>query len=150
LAAAPPPWRAALGFESDAGVFQLTRQNIATLALPIEILNTDYLSGLADISVAPDELIIMFIAPPWGNAFDRTSGVDLRRTTPPITEIVDFLLQRFSRNRVLCAIQIYEIVLPVSMVELRTRFDWSTLRIYELNMPGQNHGILLGTKGWAP
>jgi hypothetical protein len=95
--------------------------------------------------VAPDELLIVFIAPPWGSAFDRTSGVDLRRTTPPITEIVDFLLQRFCRNRLLCAIQIYEIVLPVSMVELRTRFDWSTLRIYEMNMPGQNHGILLGT-----
>ena len=92
----------------------------------------------------------MFIAPPWGDAFDRTSGLDLRRTTPPITEIVDFLLHRFSQNRLLCAIQVYEIVLPVSMAELRARFDWSTLRIYELNMPGQNHGILLGTKGWVP
>jgi hypothetical protein len=43
-----------------------------------------------------------------------------------------------------------EIVLPVSMAELTARFDWSALRIYNMNMPGQNHGILLGTKGWAP
>jgi hypothetical protein len=35
------------------------------------------------------------------------------------------------------------------MAELRARFDWSTLRIFQLNTPGQNHGILLGTKGWA-
>ena len=97
-----------------------------------------------------DELLILFIAPPWGDAFDRTSGVDLRRTTPPVTEIVDFLLHRFPQNHLLCAIQVYEVVLPVSMAELRARFDWSTRRIYELNMPGQNHGILLGTKGWAP
>jgi hypothetical protein len=144
------PGSRGVGFESDAAVFRLTRQNIADLALRIDILNTDYLSGLAGISVASDELLIMFIAPPWGDAFDRTSGVDLRRTTPPTTEIVDFLLHRFSQSRLLCAIQVYEVVLPVSMAELRARFDWSTLRIYELNMPGQNHGILLGTKGWAP
>ena len=36
---------------------------------------------------------------------------------------------------------------PDSMAELRARFTWSTLRIYELNAPGQNHGILLGTNG---
>jgi hypothetical protein len=63
---------------------------------------------------------------------------------------MDFLLHRFSRNRLLCVIQVYEIVAPVSMVEVRARFDWSKARIYELNVPGQNHGILLGTKGWAP
>jgi hypothetical protein len=143
------PGARGVGFESDPGVFRLTRQNIAALALPIEILNTDYLSGLDGVSVGPDELLITFIAPPWGDAFDRTSGVDLRRTKPPIIEIVDFLLHGFSQNRLLCAIQVCEVVLPVSMTELRARFDWSTLRIYALNVPGQNHGILLGTKGWV-
>jgi hypothetical protein len=144
------PGSRGVGFESDAAVFRLTRHNIIALALPINILNADYLTGLAGISVGLDELLILFIAPPWGDAFARTSGVDLRRTTPPITEIVDVLLYRFSQNRLLCAIQVYEVVLPVSMAELRTRFDWSTLRIFELNTPGENHGILLGTKGWAP
>jgi hypothetical protein len=144
------PGSRGVGFESDAAVFRLTRHNIAALALPIDILNTDYLTGLAGISVGLDELLILFIAPPWGDAFDRTSGVDLRRTTPPITEIVDFLLYRFSQNHLLCAVQVYEVVLPVSMAELTARFDWSTLRIFQLNTPGQNHGILLGTKGWAP
>jgi hypothetical protein len=144
------PGSRGVGFESDAAVFRLTRHNIIALALPINILNADYLTGLAGIAVGLDELLILFIAPPWGDAFARTSGVDLRRTTPPITEIVDVLLYRFSQNRLLCAIQVYEVVLPVSMAELRTRFDWSTLRIFELNTPGENHGILLGTKGWAP
>jgi hypothetical protein len=139
-----------VGFESDIGVFGLTRQNIAALGLPIDILNFDYLSGLTGISVAPGEMLITFIAPPWGNAFDSTSGLDLQRTRPPITDIVDFLLHRFSQNHLLCVIQVCEIVVPVSMVEVRARFDWSTVRIYELNVRGQNHGILLGTKGWAP
>ena len=144
------PGARGVGFESDLGVFQLTGKNIAALELPIDILNFDYLSGLNGISVAPGELLTTFIAPPWGNALDSASGLDLQRTTPPITDIVDFMLDRFSQNRFLCAIQIHEIVRPVSMVELKARFDWSTVRIYDVDVPGQNHGILLGTKGWDP
>ena len=144
------PGARGVGFESDLGVFQLTRKNIAALELPIDILNFDYLSGLNGISVAAGELLTTFIAPPWGNALDGISGLDLQRTTPPITDIVDFMLDRFSRNRFLCAVQIHEIVRPVSMVELKARFDWSTVRIYDVDVPGQNHGILLGTKGWDP
>jgi hypothetical protein len=144
------PGARGLGFESDSGVFQLTRHNIEALALPIDVQNTDYLSGLTGMSVASEDLLIAFIAPPWGDALDRTSGLDLRRTTPPVIEIVDFLLHRFSRSRVLCAIQIYEVVDPVSMAEVRGRFDWSALRVYDLSAPGQNSGILLGTRGWAP
>ena len=77
--------------------------------MPINILNTDYRTGVAGISVELAELLILFSAPPWGDAFARTSGVDLRRTTPPITEIEDFLLYRFSQNRLVCAIQVYEV-----------------------------------------
>jgi hypothetical protein len=144
------PGARGMGFESDAGVFRLTRQNMTALSLPIEILNIEYLSGLAGVSVASGELLVAFIAPPWGNALGKTSGLDLRRTTPPIPEIVDCLLHRFPENPLLCAVQIYEMVLPASMAELKARFDYSTLRVYDLNAPGQNHGILLGTKGWAP
>jgi hypothetical protein len=144
------PGARGVGFESDAGVFRLTRQNMAALRLQIEIHNTDYLSGLTDLCVSPDERLITFIAPPWGDALRETSGLDLRRTTPPITKIVDFLFHRFSQNRLLCAVQVYEIAAPVSMAELRARFDWSTVRVYQMNAPGQNHGILLGTRGWAP
>jgi hypothetical protein len=139
-----------VGFESDAGVFRLTRQNMAALGLPIDIVNADYLSGLTSVSVAHDELVIVFIAPPWGDGLDGTSGLDLRRTMPPVGEVVDVLFREFSEDRFLCAIQVQEVVLPISMAKLRTRFEWSTLRVYELNAPGQNHGILLGTRGWAP
>jgi len=138
-----------VGFESDAGVFRLTRQNMAALGLSIDVMNADYLSGLTRVSVAREELLIAFIAPPWGDGFGGASGLDLRRTKPPVAEIVDFLFHKFSQDRVLCAIQVHEVVLPVSMAELRARFEWSTLRVYELNAPGQNHGILLGTRGWA-
>jgi hypothetical protein len=144
------PGARGIGFESDGRVFQLTQENMAVLALPIEVLNADYRSGLAGLSVAPDDLLIAFIAPPWGDALDKTAGLDLRRTTPPIAAIVDVLFQRFSANHLLCAIQVYETVHRASMAELRARFDWSMLRIYGLNTPGQNHGLFLGAKRWMP
>jgi hypothetical protein len=139
-----------LGFELDTAVFDLTSRNLASLQLSVDVLNTDYLSGLGDIAAAPAQPVITFIAPPWGDALSRTSGLDVRRTTPPITDIVDVLIRKFSENPLLCAIQVYEAVDPASLVELTARFDWSAMRIYHLNEPGQNHGILLGTKGWMP
>ncbi len=140
----------ALGFELDAEVFRLTQQNLAALALPIEVSNTDYRVGLAGASVAAEQLLIAFIAPPWGDALDETAGLDLRRTTPPVTEIVDVLFHARARSPLLCAIQVYETVDPASMAELKSRFDWSEHRVYDLNAPGQNHGILLCTTGWIP
>jgi hypothetical protein len=38
-----------LGFETDRIVFALTRQNVAALALPIDVRNVDYAAGLADL-----------------------------------------------------------------------------------------------------
>jgi 16S rRNA G966 N2-methylase RsmD len=144
------PGARGLGFELDAKVFQLATRNLAALGLPANIVNTDYLTGLAEASVPAGQLLVTFIAPPWGEALSRATGLDLRHTTPPITEIVDLLVRRFGHTRLLCAIQVYEKVEPVSLAELRSRFDWTSLRIYNLNAPGENHGILLGTKGWAP
>ena len=139
-----------LGFELDAAVFDLTRRNLATLGLPIDVINIDYRSGLAGAAVPADHLLVVFIAPPWGDALGKTTGLDLRRTTPPIAEIVDTLAARFPGHRLLCAIQVYEAVEPASLAELTSRFDWSALRVYPLNAPGENHGVLLGTRGWAP
>lgn len=139
-----------LGFELDEGVFRITQQNFAELALPIDILNTDYQSGLTGVTVSADQLLITFIAPPWGDALNKTNGLDLRQTTPPIVEIVDFLIEAFADNPLLCAIQIYETVDPESLRELKSRFDWSAMRVYSLNAPGKNHGILLCAKRWAP
>ena len=144
------PGTRGIGFESDTRVFRITQENIAALALPIDVRNADSLSELAGVSVARDELVIAFIAPPWGDALDKTSGLDLRRTTPPIATIVDALSERFSQNSLLCAIQIYETVLPASMTEIRDRFDWSMERVYGLNAPGLNAGLLLGSKRWTP
>lgn len=144
------PGARGLGFELDAAVFGLTRRNLAILGLPIDVANADYRAGLADAAVPADHLVVVFVAPPWGDALGQTTGLDLRRTTPPIAEIVDVLATRFGGHRILCAVQIHEAVEPASVSELTPRFDWSARRIYRLNAPGENHGVLLGTRGWAP
>jgi len=144
------PTAKGIGFESDAGVAELTQQNIAALDLSIKIMHVDYASGLARLAIAPDELLIAFIAPPWGDALDSALGLDLRRTLPPITEIVDVLLHASPQNHLLCAIQIYAMTQPASLSAVREHFDWSGVKIYGLNVLGENHGILLGTRGWAP
>lgn len=144
------PGARGLGFESDDGVFRLTRQNLAALALPIEVVNADYRSGATDIAIAADQLLIAFIAPPWGDALDKASGLDLTRTNPPVAEIMNFLFNAFSQSRLLCAVQVYEVVTTESLAELKPCFDWSALRVYQLNAPGQNHGLLLGSKRWMP
>jgi hypothetical protein len=143
------PATRAIGFETDAALFALTRRNLAILGVPVEILNTDYRSGLAALSPGND-LVLTFVAPPWGEALNATSGLDLRQTTPPVAEVVDAVFDRFRKLQIVCAVQVYEKVAAASLSELRDRFDWSTVRIYRLNAPGQNHGVLLGTRGWVP
>jgi hypothetical protein len=138
-----------LGFELDVRIFQLSQQNATILKLPIEMVNIDYQAGLACVSLASDDLLIAFIAPPWGEALS-TGGLDLRATTPAVPKIVGGLIDRFPRNRMLCAIQTYETMNAESVVDVKRRFDWSTTKLFQLNGAGQNHGLLLGTKGWTP
>ena len=137
------------GFELDQGVFQLTKRNLSILGLSLEIMHADYVAAMREISVPDEHLLIAFIAPPWGNALSGSYGLDLRRTTPPVSEVVDSLAQRFP-NRLLFSIQVHERIDPASLAEVTARFDWSALRIYDFNPPGQNHGLLLATRGWRP
>jgi hypothetical protein len=131
-------------------VFQLTSRNLAILNLSIEVSNRDYRTGLSNLTVTQDQLLIAFIAPPWGDALNKSTGLDLRRTTPPITEIVDFLISIAGKNPLLCAILVYETLDPASVAELMPRFSWSAKRMYGLNAPGQNHGLFMGSRGWVP
>jgi hypothetical protein len=47
----------------------------------------------------------------------------------------------------LIAVQVYEKIEPGALAEVRTLLDATELRVYPLNVPGRNHGILIGTLG---
>jgi 16S rRNA G966 N2-methylase RsmD len=144
------PHARGLGCELDPMVFHLTAHNLKTLQLAVRVLHCDYLEALAKERVGTADLVVVFVAPPWGKALSASEGLDLRLTTPPIPEIVERIQTMFSDKRLLCAIQVYEVVERESLAEVKARFDWSALRIYGFNAPGQNHGIVLATKGWVP
>jgi hypothetical protein len=139
-----------LGFELDPAVFALTHQSFSILGLPIEVLNLDYRAAIAELTPDGDQLVVAFVAPPWGDALDPVSGLDLRRTRPPIAEVTHYIRERFGQNRILLAVQVHESVNQASLVGLASTFDWWALNTYDLNERGQNHGVLLVSSGWKP
>ena len=54
----------------------------------------------------------------------------------------------FEGHRMLFATQVYERVNPNSLAEVTKQLQWSELKVYDINAPGENHGLLLGTHGW--
>ena len=139
-----------IAFESDQQVFELTHRNLATLDQRIELVHGDYVRLLGERHVPEDRGIVAFVAPPWGTALDEVQGLDLRLTTPPISEVIEQIVHQFPKHNILLATQVYEKVGVPSLTEVQTKLDWTELRIYGINEKGRNHGILLGTKGWAP
>src|SRR5450432_149781 len=139
-----------LGFEMDPIIFEMTNRNTSFLNRPIQLLNGDY-KALLDTHQFPSDLfIIAFLAPPWGDALNETTGLDLRRMKPPIEDVIDDFERIYKDNRILYVTQIQQNVEPVSLENLKRRFDWSDLRIYDINVEGMKHGILLGLNRWTP
>ena len=56
----------------------------------------------------------------------------------------------FDQNKLLFAIQAYELVEADSLAELTRRFDWSAFNVYDINPQAKNPGLVLGTVGWTP
>ncbi|MGZ4180419.1 MAG: hypothetical protein ACXVUL_07010 [Solirubrobacteraceae bacterium] len=139
-----------VGFELDDVVFALTRENLSIMGVGIEVVHEGYEPGLQGLSVSDDALVIVFVSPPWGAALDEAVGLDLRRTTPPVADIVAVAMDVFRHNKLLLAIQAYELVEPGSMAELTRRFDWSAFNVYDINPQAKNPGLVLGTVGWSP
>jgi hypothetical protein len=142
------PGSEGVGFELDPVVFELTRRNLAILGRPIELLHGSFETLLDGCTVPEDAALVIFVAPPWGTALDEERGLDLRRTTPPITEVIDRVCDRFPATRLLFAVQVYEKVEDGSLAELEVRLDRVKVRTYAFNAPGRNHGLLLGTRSW--
>ena len=139
-----------IAFELDPQVYELSKRNIAGLDKKIELARGDYKSLLEDREFPPNQGLIVFVAPPWGTALDPVTGLDLRRTEPPIIDIIDSMGCKYTDHKILFVTQVYEKVNPDSLVDLRGILVWSELRVYDINAAGSNHGILLGTRGWEP
>ena len=142
--------RAAVGFELDNTVAELTQRNVALLDLPIVVRHEPYERGIRETRTGEDDLIVVFVAPPWGDALAAHGELDLRRTTPPVAAVVDDVAATFRGRKLLLAVQLYERVEPASLTDLVDRCDWSSREVYAIDPAGRNHGLLLGTLRWSP
>jgi len=142
------PGSEGIGFELDAQVHELTRRNLEILERPIALHRGDYRTLLGMLPVPVDRGLVVFVAPPWGTALDESTGLDLRRTTPPVAEILSHLFGRYPTHRLLFGVQVYERVEPESLEEIRAVLESSELQVYRINREGRNHGLLVGSRGW--
>jgi predicted RNA methylase len=141
--------RRAVGFELDDVVFELASKNLRIAGPGIDLRHDSYQHGLASLGEPGEDLLIVFVSPPWGHALREGSGLDLRRTQPPVAEAVDVTTAAIGRHKLLFAIHVYETVEPGSLAEVTARFPWSAMKVYDINAPGQNPGLLLATWGWV-
>ena len=139
-----------VGFELDAAVFAGTTANLRIVSSGLALHHTSYEAGIAALSVPAGQLVVVFVAPPWGDALDIDTGLDLAATSPPVLEIHDRVDAVFPRHPLLFATQIYETVQPRSLAGVVDWYEWSTQTSYPLNRPGRNHGLLIGSRRVTP
>lgn len=144
------PGAEGLAFELDPQVFELTRRNVTGLDRSIELRRGDYLAELDGNDLPGDRTLVFFVAPPWGTALDEDKGLDLQRTEPPITSIIERIARHHPDRKILFATQVYEKVEPVSLAAVERLLAWTKLIVYDFNVSGRNHGILLGSFNWRP
>src|SRR5262249_9096971 len=144
------PGAKGIGFEIEQAIFDLTTRNIAQLNAPIELILGSYKDHLATRRHPADQLIVTFLAPPWGDALHPVTGLPLDRTKPPILEIVRDFEQAYRSQPVLYVTEVHEVNEPAALKAVEAEFAWTDLRIYDVNVPGLQHGILLGSQRWKP
>jgi len=144
------PTAKGIGFEIEQAVFDLTSRNIAQLNAPIDLLLGSYKDRLASRKHPSDHLIVAFLAPPWGDALHPVTGLHLDQTQPPLLEIIHDFEKVYASQPVLYVTEVHEVNEPRAFKAVESVFDWTDLRIYNVNVPGLQHGILLGTRRWRP
>jgi hypothetical protein len=142
------PGARGIGFEAEPTVFDLTTRNIAHLKAPIELVQGNYRDLMSSTKHGADHRVVVFLAPPWGDALQPSSGLHLDRTNPPIRDIVEDFERVYGSQPVRYVIEVNEVNEPNALKAVEALFDWTDLRIYDVNAPGLQHGILLGTRRW--
>jgi hypothetical protein len=76
------------------------------------------------------------------------TDLDLRRTKPPIREIIADFEKVYAESPIMYVVEVHERLAPDPLAALRAGFEWSELSIYDLAGPTGRHGVLLGTRRW--
>jgi hypothetical protein len=142
------PGAIGLGFEFDDEIFRLTSQNLAAIGAPIALLHGNCRLLIGERRFPGRRSIVAPLSPPWGDALNPKSGLDLSRTKPPISDMIADFERAYPQNPILYVIETHERVAREPVERLRQGFDWSALEIFDVGGPTGRHGVLLGGKRW--
>jgi hypothetical protein len=106
------PGAVGVGFESDDEIFRLTSANLAATVAPIALLHGDCRSLIGERRFPGRQPIVAPLAPPWGDALNPKSGLDLSQTKPPISEMIDVFERAYPENPILYVIETHERLAP--------------------------------------
>lgn len=118
--------RHAIGLDAHAHISELTRRNFRRLRFGMRLRGTEVSIVGHDWTAAKtllrDRPTLFVISPPWGEAF-TSAGLDLRKTTPAVMTILDYLAEGIRVTPAFVAIQTYpKMVLP-SVTEILDRYQ---------------------------
>jgi hypothetical protein len=142
------PGAVGLGFEFDDEIFRLTSRNLAAIGAPIALLQGDCRSLIGERRLPGRQPIVAPLSPPWGDALNPKTGLDLSQTKPPIAEMVDAFQRAYPETPILYVIETHEHMAHEPLARLRDKFDWSELEVFEVGGPTGRHGVLLGAQRW--
>lgn len=142
------PGAQGIGFEFEPAILDMTMRNLALLDAPIRLFNGDFRALLREHRFPPGQRIVAFLAPPWADALNADTGLNLGLTKPPVGEIIDAFERVYADSPLLYVIEVHERLVPEPLAALRERFEWSEMSIYDLAGPTGRHGVLLGTRRW--
>ena len=134
-----------IGFEDDPLVYELTRSNLERIRCPATLIFGTFEALIDQVArPAPSRPIVVFVAPPWGRAFDEKTGLDLDRTEPPILAIIERVADVFAGHETAVAIQIHERAMSASLARIVARLVRPLTVFYPFDPPGRRHGLLIG------
>ena len=126
----------------------MSARNIASLGAPIRLHQGDYGALVGQHRFPAGHRIVAFLAPPWADALNAATGLDLSRTKPPIREIIADFEKVYAESPIMYVVEVHERLVRDPLAALRAGFEWSELSIYDLVGPTGRHGVLLGTRRW--
>jgi hypothetical protein len=118
--------RRGIGFDTNADVLPTTKRNFALLSRLGKLNGVEIVLEQKDWSETIDYVehgsTLVLLSPPWGDAFGD-AGLDLRRTTPPVPDILHSLRSVRGAGQIFVAIQTYPRMVEASVKEIREKYS---------------------------
>jgi hypothetical protein len=116
----------AVGLDNSKDVMDLTRRNFARLRafgrLRLDDLQLHQDNWTACDAYVENRPTLIIVAPPWGDAFDAC-GLDVRKTAPPMNDVLKCLANRTTTASIFAMLQIHPLMVQESVEELKRTYN---------------------------